>query len=103
MASLIEQALSLEKTADEIVANAHAEAKAEEKKAEKEIEQMRAELQAEVGERIAAFRKEAQNRHEQHVAQAGQAAQEAAEAVEGIAEDAIQQQVARIVARFREW
>jgi len=102
MASLIENILSLEKTADEIVANTHIEAKAEEKKAATEIEAIRRDVEARIESRIVAFRQEAEAEHQQDVADAERASAEALAGLDGINEGMIRKQADRIVTRFRE-
>jgi len=102
MASLIENILSLEKQADEIVANTRTEAKAEEKKAADEIEAIRQQVEADVDARIAAFRQEAEAQHQQDVLDAERAATGALAALDNIDDGVIKTQVDRIVNRFRE-
>ena len=64
MASLIENILSIENQANEIVAKAHAESKALEKGALAEIQRVRQEIDAQTEQRIEAFRKDAEQKHQ---------------------------------------
>jgi len=62
MASLIEDVLSIENQANEIVSKAQEEARSIEKSAEAEIDRIRAEIDDEVDGRIAAYRRDAEQK-----------------------------------------
>lgn len=101
MASLVEDILSIEKRADQIVSESRAEAAAIEKEAEAEIESIKRDLAAKTGARVEAYRREAEARGAQDAAVIDREAHAMLAAVEGIAEDLVQKQAERIVTRFR--
>jgi len=101
MASLVEDILSIEKQADQIVADSRAEAVAIEKRAEAEIESIRRNLATETDARIEAYRREAEARCAQDAITIDREARAMLAAVDGIADNLIGKQAERIVARFR--
>lgn len=100
MPSLIESILSIEAKAGDIVANAHAEASAIAKKAEDDIKAAGAALAAETAARLAALEDETNDRlrHEETLVQSEYEAARAA--IEKVADRAIQDYAAKIVAAF---
>jgi vacuolar-type H+-ATPase subunit E/Vma4 len=64
MASLIEDVLSIESRANEVVAKAHSDAKALDKSALAQIEQAVAEIEARTAQRVEAYRRDAEQKHQ---------------------------------------
>ena len=102
MANLVEGIVSLEKEADAIVAQAHAEAKELEKSAIAEIEAYRRELVERTDQKTLVFQEEMKGRHERSVAEAEKDLARALEAIDRIAGDVLREQIDRIVRRFSE-
>ena len=63
MASLIEDVLSIESQANEIIAKAQSDAKALEKSAHVQIEQAAREIEARTAQRVEAYRRDAEQKH----------------------------------------
>jgi vacuolar-type H+-ATPase subunit E/Vma4 len=64
MASLIEDVLSIESRANEIIAKAHSDAKALDKSAQAQIEQAARDIEARTAQRVEAYRCDAEQKHQ---------------------------------------
>ncbi|MBI4556826.1 MAG: hypothetical protein HY706_04520 [Candidatus Hydrogenedentes bacterium] len=102
MPSLVENVLSIEEQADQLVAEAQRAAKDLERQAEVEVDALRRELASGTDQRVAAYRQEAEARHRQALATAEAEFQAALCALEGIPQEVIRRQVDRIVSRLRD-
>ncbi len=102
MAPLVEDVVSLEKEADSIVAQAHAEAKALEKLALAEAEAYRRKVAEETDRKILAFQKEMEEKHRRDVAEAEKDLTQALDAVDRIPDKALEEQINKIVTKFGE-
>lgn len=98
--SLIENILSIEAKAGEIVANAHAEASAIAKRAEGEIGEAGAKLAAETTARLAALENETNERLQREETLVQSEYEAARAAIEQVADRAVQEYAAKIVAAF---
>ena len=93
MAALVEDVVSLEKEADAIVAQARAEAKELEKLAIAEAEAYRRKLAEETDQKVLAFQKEMEEKHQRSVAETEKDLAQALNAIDQIADDALKEQI----------
>lgn len=103
MESLIEDILGLETEADAILAAARTDSAQRERKAVEEAELHRLQLDADVDRRLAEFEKESESKNVSELAQAERELKASLEAVDRIPAALFEQQVERVVARFREF
>ncbi len=102
MASLVEDVVSLEKEADLIVAQAHAEAKEFEKRAIVEAEAYRRKLAEETDQKVFAFQKEMEEKHQGSVAETEGNLARALNAIDQIDGGTLKKQIEKIVTKFCE-
>lgn len=102
MASLIENVLSIENQANEIIAKAQAESKNLEKTALAEIERVRQEIDAQTEQRIEAFRADTAKTHEATLAQEKQLAEEQMASLDRLEPGLAQKLAGPIAAKLRE-
>ena len=102
MASLIENVVSLEAQANKIIEIAHSQAKDIENGAEVELRAQQAALEEEVTRRLDAFRQAGEARHEEELHAAEREFAAAIEAVDRLDVRAVQAQVDRVLAQFKE-
>ncbi len=100
MAPLVEDVVSLEKEADLIVAQARAEAKESEKLAFAEAEAYRRKRAEEMGQRISAFQKEAEEKHRRSVAETEKDLTRALSTIDEVPDVRLKEQIDKIVARL---
>ncbi len=100
--ALVENILSLEKEADRIVAEAHAEAKEMEKSALLEAEVYGRRLTEEADKKVLAFQKETEEKHQRSIAEVQKELARALTAVDQVETAVLDRQVDRIVAKFEE-
>jgi len=103
MATLVDDIVALEREADGIIAEAHAEAKQLGKAAHSEIASFRQEIAREVEERVAAFRGEMEKKHRKAIEEAESGLALSLKAIDETPEEVLKKQVDRIIARFCEW
>lgn len=101
MSTLIESVLSLEQEASAIVAKAREEAAAVAKQAEDQILAHRDAVSKETGRRIEEYRRQAEARHEQEVAQANEDFSKSAAAIEQVSQAVLRKQVEFVASTFR--
>ena len=102
MANLVEDVVSLEKEADLMVAQAYAEAKELEQLAIAEAEAYRRRLAEETDQKVLAFQKEMEDKHQGSVAETERDLGRALNAIDQIAGDVLKEQTYKIVAKFGE-
>ena len=102
MAPLVEDVVSLEKEADAIVAQARAEAKELEKLAIAEAEAYRRKLAEETDQKVSAFQKETEEKHQGSVAETEKDLARALNAIDQIADNTLKEQIDKIVTKFSE-
>lgn len=102
MASLIEDVLSIENQANEIVAKAHAESKNLEKTALTEIERVRQEIDAQTAQRVEAFRADALKRNQEALAAEKQEAARHIASLDRLDAGLVQKLSGMVVTKFRE-
>jgi len=102
MAALVEDIVSLEKEADAIVAQAHAEAKELEKFTIAEAEAFRRKLAEETDQKIVAFQKEMEEKHQGSVGETEKDLTRMLSTIDQIAGRALKEQIDKIVAKFGE-
>ncbi|MBP8131881.1 MAG: hypothetical protein KA184_20070 [Candidatus Hydrogenedentes bacterium] len=102
MKSLIDDILTLESEANAALEEARARAKEIEKTADQRIGQAQDEVQAVVERRLAQFRAEAEKKHQEALAQARAEHEQALKKLEQVPASVLDEQVRRVVARFRE-
>ncbi len=100
--ALVENILSLEKEADQIVAEAHAEAKEIERSALLEAEADRRKLTEETDKKVLAFQKETEKKHEHSVAEVQKELARALTAIDQIQSAVLKRQIDRIISKFSE-
>ena len=103
MATLVDDIVALEREADSIIAQAHAEAKQLEEAAHSEIAAFRQAIARQVEERVAVFRGETEKRHRKAVEEAESVLALSLKAIDETPEEVLKKQVDRIIARFCEW
>jgi len=102
MAALVEDVVSLEKEADAIVIHARAGAKELEKLAIAEAEAYRRKLAEETDQKILAFQKEMEERHQRSLAETEKDLTQALNAIDQIPDNALKEQMSKIVKKFGE-
>jgi hypothetical protein len=102
MANLVENIVSLENEADSIVAQAQAEGKEIEQSAIGEVEAYRRQLAEETEQKISAFQREAEKKHQRSAAEIEKELAQALNAVDQIEGAALKQQIDKIVSKFGE-
>jgi vacuolar-type H+-ATPase subunit H len=102
MAALVEEVLSLEKEADEILTRARAEAKELEKLGLGEAEAYRRKLAEETDQKILSFRKETEEKYQGLIAEAEKNLSRALSAIDQIGSGTIKEQIDKIVIQFSE-
>ncbi len=102
MATLVEDVVSLEKEANAVVTQAHAEAKELEKLAVAEADAFRRKLGEETEQKILAFQKEAEERYEGSVAETEKDLTRRLSAIDEIDSRAVKEQIEKIVTQFGE-
>jgi len=102
MKSLIDNILTLEIQANEILESRRKQAKELDKEAEAKVQADRQAIAAQVEQRVAAFRAQAEQKHKDDLAAAEAAFKQALAKIEGVSAQVIQKHAERIVARFRE-
>lgn len=102
MSSLIENVLTLEREANDLVAVAQRQAQQFDKDTASQMEGVRNELAAATDQRVEAFRHEAETRHERGLEQAEREHQEAAAALDAIGAPQVQRCAEQVVAKFHE-
>jgi F0F1-type ATP synthase membrane subunit b/b' len=102
MANLVEDVVSLEKEADTIVAQAHAEAKELGKLAIEEAEAYRRKRAEETEQKVVAFQKEMEEKHKSAVAETEKDLARALNTVDQIAGNTLKEQISKIVTKFSE-
>jgi hypothetical protein len=102
MAALVEDVVSLEKEADAVVAQARTEAKELEKLAVAEAEAYRRKLAEETDQKILIFQKEMEEKYQGSVAEMERDLARALNAIDQISEDALKEQIEKIVIKFGE-
>jgi hypothetical protein len=102
MAALVEDVVSLEKEADAIVAQARDEAKGLDKLAVAEAEAYRQKLAEETNQKVLAFQKEMEEKHQRSVAEAEKGLTQALNALDQIPDHALREQLNKIVKKFGE-
>lgn len=103
MATLVDEILSLEKSADAVVAEAHAHAKKAEQDTDSALAEYRREKAEEVRRRMDAFAKSAEEKHQKALADKQEKVNAGLAAMDRIPEAERQRQVNRVISRFREW
>ena len=103
MEPLIESILGLETEADDILAAARTDSAQREQKAIEEAESYRLQLEADVDRRLAEFEKESESRYTSELAPAERELKASLDAVDRIPTALFEEQVERVVARFREF
>ena len=101
MPALIDNILSLEQQANEIVANAQADAKTVTTRAESDISDARKRLSAETDARLSAYSREANERQARELADVESELRASLAAIDGIAPSTIQQFAARVADAFQ--
>lgn len=101
MKSLIEDILSLESQANQLVEDARAKAKGLDKEADAEIRRIQEQVAASVEQRTAAFRADAERKTQDELARAQAEHAQALAGLDRISDAAVQQHAQRVVARFR--
>ncbi len=99
---LVETIVSLEKQANEIVANARAEAKAIEKSVIEETEAYRQRLAEEISKEISDFQVEMEEKYQGAVAETEKDLTRRLSAIDQIDSEVLKEQIEKIVARFTE-
>ncbi len=102
MAALVEDVVSLEKEADAIVVQAHAEAKELEKLTVADAEAYRRKLAEETDQKISAFRKEIEEKHQDAVAETEKELTRTLNAIDQIDSEVLEEQIGKIVTKFSE-
>ncbi|MBP1700077.1 MAG: hypothetical protein H6Q41_5265 [Deltaproteobacteria bacterium] len=102
MAALVEDVVSLEKEADAIVAQARVEAKELEKLAIAEAEAYRRKRTEETDQKILVFQKEMEEKHQRSLAEAEKDLTQALNAIDQIPDNALKEQMSKIVTKFGE-
>jgi hypothetical protein len=102
MAALVEDVVSMEKEADAIVAQARVEVKELEKLAIAEAEVYRRKLAEETNQKILAFQKEMEEKHQRSLAEAEKDLTQALNAIDQIPDNALKEQMSKIVTKFGE-
>lgn len=102
MKSLIDDILTLESEANAALEEARARAKDIEKNADARIRQLHEEVHAAVERRLEQFRAESEKKHQQALAQARADHERSLKKLEQVPASVIDEQVRRVVARFRE-
>lgn len=103
METLVDKVLSLEKEADAILAKAGMDAEEIARKAEADASAYRQKMAEEMSRRLTVFRKQAEEKHAQALAEAEAELRAGLEALDRLPALAIEKAVNRIVSRFREW
>lgn len=102
MKSLIDDILTIETQANEILESHRTQAKELEKQAAAKIQAAQQEVAAQVERRVTAFRAQAVQKHAEQLAKAETVFKQALQSIEGVSERVIDEHAKRIVARFRE-
>jgi hypothetical protein len=102
MESLIQNILSIENQANEILEKARGESREREKSALDQIAAIQQEIAGQVEARVGVFREAAEKQHKDDVAQAQAESQRALSAIDHIGQDVINRHVDRVVARYLE-
>ena len=102
MSNLIQNILTLEDKAEEVLASAHAEAEATAKEAKAQIQAIQEEVAAGVEKRVAAFREDAERRHGQELEEEKNTFQVSLAAITDVPSEVIEQQVRQVIRYFRE-
>ncbi len=102
MATLVEDIVSLEKEADQLVAKARAEAKEIEKSAIAEAEGYRQKLAVETDQKIAAYQREMEAKHQRLISEAQKELVKTLDAADRIPAETLRAQRDRIIGRFSE-
>jgi F0F1-type ATP synthase membrane subunit b/b' len=102
MESLVQNILSLENQANDLLEKARADAREHEKSAADKIAEIQQEISAQVESRVADFRAKAEQQHQEDVAQAQAESQRALAAVDHIGQEVIARHVDSVVARYLE-
>jgi F0F1-type ATP synthase membrane subunit b/b' len=103
MASLIDNIISLEKEADLIVEQAHANSKQVHKASQDEIARYRDELAGELELRLNQFKAEAEKRYQDGLADINRKRSEKLDALRKLPDDYIVFQARKIIDRFNNW
>jgi hypothetical protein len=103
MANLVENIVSLENEADSIVAQAHVKAKETEQSTIAEIEAYRRKLANETEQKVSAFLRETEEKHQLSIAEAQKELVQALSAMDQIPGGILRKQIDRIVTRFSEF
>ncbi|HUW61464.1 MAG TPA: hypothetical protein VMZ06_10695 [Candidatus Bathyarchaeia archaeon] len=101
MASLIEDVLSIESQANDIIAKAHSDAKALDKSAQAQIEQVASEIQARTAQRGEAYRREAEQKHQAALAAEKKESARRLSSLDGLDARLIEKLSGLVVAEFR--
>ena len=102
MESLVQNIMSLENQANDLLEKARADAGDREKSAADKIAEIQQEIAAQVESRVAEFRASAEQQHQEDVAQAQVESQRALAAVDQIGQEVIARHVDSVVARYLE-
>lgn len=102
MPALIDNILSLEQQANDIVAKAQADAKAVTARAESDIADARKRLSAETDARLSAYAQEANERQARELADVETELRASLAAIDGISPSTIQQFAARVAEAFQQ-
>lgn len=102
MSNLIQNILSLEDQAEEVLASAHVEAEATAQEAKAQIRAIQEEVAAGVEKRVAAFREEAERRHGQELEEEKKTFREDLASIADVPSAVIEQQVQHVMRYFRE-
>jgi len=100
--SLVESVLSLEKEANAIVAQAHAHAKELEKLAIAEVEAYRRKLAEETDQKILAFQREMEEKHQRSVSEAEKDLTRSLSGIDQIDSEVLKEQMKQVVIKFSE-
>jgi len=101
MASLIEDILSIESRANEIVAKAHSDGKALEKTSLAEIDRAAREIEARTAQRVDAYRREAEQKHQAALAAAKEESARRLSALDRLDAARVEKLSDMVVAEFR--
>jgi hypothetical protein len=103
MANLVDNIVSLENEADSIVAQARVKAKETEQAAIAEMGAYRRKLAEETEQKVSAFLREMEEKHQRSIAEAQKELVQALNAMDQIPGGISRKQIDRIITRFSEW
>lgn len=101
MASLIEDVLSIESQANDIVAKAQSDAKALEKSVQTDIDRVAAEIEARTAQRVETYRRDAEQKHQAALAAEKQESAHRLAALERLDPGLVEKLSALILTEFR--